>query len=213
MLAASRSIRSSGGRSSRSGMRALVDALSDARPKSPAAASQADNEEAIELAHFPDAMRPPPGAQPPIERDDFPAPPYPYTDPERRRRWSDTYKVIISKLNNLSSLRKFDFVFIESFQGVPASDDEDEVDNKGYIQEAEQKLKKEQAELSKIDTGIAKVFLQDREKDRENLRHRASNVDPRNASRTPSAAREPAYRLRYESPVGACKLYDWMWSE
>ena len=70
----------------------------------------------------------------------------------------------------------------------------------------EQKLKKEHDELSKIDTGIAKVFLQDREKDRENLRHKAANVDPRNASRTPSAAREPAYRLRYESPVGACKL-------
>ncbi|XP_012524059.1 actin-binding LIM protein 2 isoform X5 [Monomorium pharaonis] len=173
----SRSIRSSGGRSSRSGMRALVDALSDTRPKSPA--SQVDNDEPIELAHYPDAMKPPPGAQPPIERDDFPAPPYPYTDPERRRRWSDTYK------------------------GVPTSDDEDDVDNKTYIKEAEQKLKKEQDELSKIDTGIAKVFLQDREKDRENLRHRAANVDPRNASRTPSAAREPTYRLRYESPVGA----------
>lgn len=101
IFTASRSIRSSGGRSSRSGMRALVDALSDARPKSPAAVSQADNEEPIELAHYPDAMRPPPGAQPPIERDDFPAPPYPYTDPERRRRWSDTYKASIS----LSSYR------------------------------------------------------------------------------------------------------------
>ncbi|KOX70759.1 Actin-binding LIM protein 1 [Melipona quadrifasciata] len=168
---------SSGGRSSRSGMRALVDALSETRPKSPA--SQVDNDEPIELAHYPDAMKPPPGAKPPIERDDFPAPPYPYTDPERRRRWSDTYK------------------------GVPASDDEDEVDNKTYIKEVEEKLKKEQDELSKIDTGIAKVFLQDREKDRENLRHKAANVDPRNASRTPSAAREPTYRLRYESPVGA----------
>lgn len=93
-----------------------------------------------------------------------------------------------------------------SIQGVPASDDEDEVDNKTYIKEVEEKLKKEQDELSKIDTGIAKVFLQDREKDRENLRHRAANVDPRNASRTPSAAREPTYRLRYESPVGACEL-------
>lgn len=81
------------------------------------------------------------------------------------------------------------------------------MDNKTYIKEAEQKLKKEQDELSKIDTGIAKVFLQDRERDRENLRHRAANVDPRNASRTPSAAREPTYRLRYESPVGACKLH------
>ncbi|XP_076658254.1 actin binding LIM protein Uncoordinated 115a isoform X7 [Halictus rubicundus] len=173
----SRSIRSSGGRSSRSGMRALVDALSEPRPKSPA--SQVDNDEPIELAHYPDAMKPPPGAKPPIERDDFPAPPYPYTDPERRRRWSDTYK------------------------GVPASDDEDEVDNKTHIKEVEEKLKKEQDELSKIDTGIAKVFLQDREKDRENLRHKAANVDPRNASRTPSAAREPTHRLRYESPVGA----------
>lgn len=92
VFVASRSIRSSGGRSSRSGMRALVDALSDTRPKSPA--SQVDNDEPIELAHYPDAMKPPPGAQPPIERDDFPAPPYPYTDPERRRRWSDTYKVL-----------------------------------------------------------------------------------------------------------------------
>lgn len=74
-------------------MRALVDALSDTRPKSPA--SQVDNDEPIELAHYPDAMKPPPGTQPPIERDDFPAPPYPYTDPERRRRWSDTYKVLL----------------------------------------------------------------------------------------------------------------------
>lgn len=73
-------------------MRALVDALAEPRPKSPVD-SQADHEEPIELAHYPDAMKPPPGVQPPIERDDFPAPPYPYTDPERRRRWSDTYKV------------------------------------------------------------------------------------------------------------------------
>lgn len=77
-------------------MRALVDALSDTRPKSPV--SQVDNEEPIELAHYPDAMKPSPGSQPPIERDDFPAPPYPYTDPERRKRWSDTYKVLFSFL-------------------------------------------------------------------------------------------------------------------
>lgn len=105
-----------------------------------------------------------------------------------------------------SVLRDFFLIRIFLIQGVPASDDEDEVDNKTYIKEAEQKLKKQQDELNKIDTGIAKVFLQDREKDRENLRHKAANVDPRNASRTPSAAREPTYRLRYESPVGACKL-------
>jgi hypothetical protein len=40
-----------------------------------------NNEEPIELAHFPAAKRPEPGEKPKIERDDFPAPPYPYTDP------------------------------------------------------------------------------------------------------------------------------------
>ncbi|XP_057339558.1 actin-binding LIM protein 2 isoform X6 [Microplitis mediator] len=186
----SRSIRSSGGRSSRSGMRALVDALSETRPKSPAAGSQVDNDEPIELAHYPDAMKRPPGAKPPIERDDFPAPPYPYTDPERRRRWSDTYKGVSDDEDDAVT------------DGTDRSDRLDG-ERKNYIKEVEQKLKKEQDELSKIDTGIAKVFLHDIEKDRENLRHRAANVDPRNASRTPSAAREPTYRLRYESPVGA----------
>lgn len=40
-----------------------------------------NNEEPIELAHFPGAKPPKPGEKSKIERDDFPAPPYPYTDP------------------------------------------------------------------------------------------------------------------------------------
>lgn len=45
-------------------------------------------------------FRPRPGDPPRIERDDFPAPPYPYTDPERRRRWSESSKRIsVSDLN------------------------------------------------------------------------------------------------------------------
>lgn len=64
---------------------------------------------------------------------------------------------------------------------------------------------KEEEELSKIATGIGKVFLQN-VREREKLRQwKLAHLDPRNASRTPSAAREPAYRLRYESPVNACK--------
>jgi hypothetical protein len=67
-------------------------------------------------------------------------------------------------------------------------------------------IQKEEEELSKIATGIGKVFLQN-VRDREKLRQwKLAHLDPRNASRTPSAAREPAYRLRYESPVNACKL-------
>lgn len=65
---------------------------------------------------------------------------------------------------------------------------------------------KEEEELSKIATGIGKVFLQsvrEREKQRQ---WKLAHLDPRNASRTPSAAREPAYRLRYESPVNACRF-------
>lgn len=74
----------------RSAMKVLVDTIRSEtpRPKSPAM----NNEEPIELSHYPAARKPPPGEKPKIERDDFPAPPYPYTDPERRRRYSDTYR-------------------------------------------------------------------------------------------------------------------------
>ncbi|XP_044732553.1 actin-binding LIM protein 3 isoform X3 [Chrysoperla carnea] len=163
---------------SKSGMRVLVDTFrtETPRPKSP----HMNNEEPIELAHFPAAKPPKPGEKSKIERDDFPAPPYPYTDPERRRRWSDTYK------------------------GVPSSDDEDEVDAKNNESECEDpKLKREEQELEKIATGIGKVFLQN-VREREKIRQwKAAHLDPRNASRTPSANKEPCYRLRYESPIGA----------
>ncbi|XP_026744803.1 actin-binding LIM protein 3, partial [Trichoplusia ni] len=166
--------------SSRPGMRALVDSIrSDTpRPKSP----HMNNEEPIELSHYPAAYKPPPGTKPKIERDDFPAPPYPYTDPERRRRWSDTYK------------------------GVPDSDDEADGKQNGNVNgngDIDPKLRREERELSKIETGIAQVFLKE-VKEREKLQQwKKQNLDPRNASRTPSASREPLPRLRYSSPVGA----------
>lgn len=94
---------------SRSAMKVLVDSIrtETPRPKSPSM----NNEEPIELSHYPDAKKPLPGEKPKIERDDFPAPPYPYTDPERRRRYSDTYK------------------------GVPGSDDEEQADNKENVKD------------------------------------------------------------------------------
>lgn len=54
-------------------MQALVDNLqsTQTRPKSPAM----NNEEPIELAHYPGAQKPKPTDIPRIERDDFPAPP------------------------------------------------------------------------------------------------------------------------------------------
>ncbi|XP_018898521.1 actin-binding LIM protein 3 isoform X3 [Bemisia tabaci] len=163
---------------SRSGMKALVESIRSEtpRPRSP----HMNNEEPIGLAHFPAAKPPKPDEKPKIERDDFPAPPYPYTDPERRRRWSDSYK------------------------GVPVSDDEegDTVDKS--VQNHVDTSKKEEEELiNKVGTGIGKVFLQ-QVREREKLRQwRQSHLDPRKASRCPSAAKEPAYRLRFQSPINA----------
>lgn len=64
---------------SKSGMKVMAESIRSEtpRPRSP----HMNNEEPIELAHFPDAKKPKPGEKPKIERDDFPAPPYPYTDP------------------------------------------------------------------------------------------------------------------------------------
>ncbi|KAG1663754.1 Actin-binding LIM protein 1 [Nymphon striatum] len=164
---------------SKQGMKALVNTLQYhvPRPKSP----HMNNEEPIGLAHYPDAHPPRPNEPSRIERDDFPAPPFPYTDPERRRRLSGSSK------------------------DVDISDEEDEFieEDDGEKIEDDPRLKKEEQELSKIATGIGKVFLQD-VKERERLRTwKLKHVDPRNASRTPSASKEPQYRLRYDNPINA----------
>lgn len=72
----SSTLKSTGGRSA---MKVLIESIRSEtpRPKSP----HMNNEEPIELAHFPAAKPPPPGEKSKIERDDFPAPPYPYSDP------------------------------------------------------------------------------------------------------------------------------------
>lgn len=76
-ISGSGGLRGSGKWSRTGAMSGLVESLARDRPKSP----HMNNEEPIELAHFPDAHPPKPDDKPKIERDDFPAPPYPYTDP------------------------------------------------------------------------------------------------------------------------------------
>ncbi|VDO81227.1 unnamed protein product, partial [Onchocerca flexuosa] len=60
----------------KTGMQRLTEDLekNTPRPRSP----HMDNEEPIEMAHYPAGHAPEPGIVPPIERADFPAPPYPY---------------------------------------------------------------------------------------------------------------------------------------
>ena len=66
-------------------------------------------------------------------------------------------------------------------------------------------VQREEAELAKISSGIGKVFLQ-QVREREKIRAwRATHLDPRNASRTPSATREPSNRLRFDSSYNACE--------
>ncbi|KAF9813380.1 hypothetical protein SFRURICE_007556 [Spodoptera frugiperda] len=167
---------------SRPGMRALVDSIrgDTPRPKSP----HMNNEEPIELSHYPAAYKPPPGTKPKIERDDFPAPPYPYTDPERRRRWSDTYK------------------------GVADSDDEGDGKVNGKLNgngDIDPKLRREEHELAKIETGIA----QSRPHEPEHLEHSVPcyNVRPgsglRSATLPAALGRPRTCSTLYPPPLAA----------
>ncbi|XP_042219782.1 actin-binding LIM protein 3-like [Homarus americanus] len=166
--------------SSRLGMRVLVDQMQSEtpRPKSP----HMNNEEPIILSHYPGGRKPSSGDVSRIERDDFPAPPYPYTDPdvsERRRRWSGSNKAV----------------------SIDETDEGTELEEDSVVEDP--KLKREEVELSKIATGIGKVFLQ-QVKEREKIRAwKATHLDPRNASRTPAADREPGYKLRFGSSLNA----------
>lgn len=64
------------------------------------------------------------------------------------------------------------------------------------------KTDREIKELSKMtDSGAAKVFLEDLRK----KRLEKASLDPRSSSRMPSAAAEPPYRPRYDSPLFACE--------
>ncbi|KRZ53817.1 Actin-binding LIM protein 1 [Trichinella nativa] len=68
----------------KTGMQKLAEALEDTspRPHSPAM----NNEEPIELSHYPGAHVPAPNEVAPIERDDFPAPPYPYANQMKKSK-------------------------------------------------------------------------------------------------------------------------------
>ena len=153
----------------RSAMRVLVDSfrMETPRPKTPTL----NNEEPIELSHYPGGKKPQPGETSKIDRDDFPAPPCPYTDPERRRRYYD-----------------------ESYKGSN-SDEEDQVDHV-ELENAVPQLKREEEELKKIDSGMGKVLLKDNKERQKYTIWKQSHLDPRNASRTPSASKEPVYKMR-----------------
>lgn len=165
----------------RAGMQAMVDSLRSSTPRSKSPCML--NEEPIELSHYPSGQKPKPNEVPKIERDDFPAPPFPYAEDRLKK---------VEKLHN-----------------EPNGSNDPQQDSTGGEEESEDPhLKKEEEELSKIASGIGKIFLktvQEREKFRKWKR---ANIDPRNASRTPSAKSEPHSRLRYVNPTNASPSRD-----
>lgn len=58
------------------------------------------------------------------------------------------------------------------------------------------KDKKEEQELVKINSGMGSVLLKDMKEQAKIRKYKQSHIDPRNASRTPSASKEPMNRLR-----------------
>ncbi|GMR60509.1 hypothetical protein PMAYCL1PPCAC_30704, partial [Pristionchus mayeri] len=135
-----------------------------------------DNEEPIEMAHYPAGHAPAEGEVPAIERDDFPAPPYPYAVEELKRRLSS------SSIEN------------------DVSDDEFS-DSEKYDEE---KMKKTVQMLEKLEvnSSIAAVMKQNIEESGKKQRL-PLHWDPRNASRTPSAKKMPHLQFRYDTPINA----------
>jgi actin-binding LIM protein len=152
-----------------------MDKASQPRAKSP----HMDNEEPIELAHYPGAHEPDPNEVPAIERDDFPAPPYPYAVEELKRRLSSS--------------------------SVENDDDEDD-DYGDQVKVDEEKIKRNVQALDKYDkeSSIAHVLRQNIEESQKKQRL-PLHWDPRNASRTPSAKKMPHLRFRYDTPINACR--------
>jgi len=163
----------------RTAMTQLVDQIKTStvnRPRSPSM----NNEEPIQLAHYPSGV---PGYRG-IEREDFPAPPFPFSDQERKRRRSGS---------------------IGSNQEQVEEEKPEEVDPA-----TEEKLRRHEEELSKISSGIGKVFLDTIKKTEKIRSARQTNIDPRSAARTPAANKMPKYRLRYDSPAWASPSRDTM---
>ncbi|VDK44128.1 unnamed protein product [Anisakis simplex] len=162
----------------KTGMQRLTEDLERNTPR--AKSPHMDNEEPIEMAHYPGGHAPDPSVLPPIEREDFPAPPYPYAVEELKRRLSS------SSVENAED------------------DDESDEDYEDNAKLDEEKLKRavEQLDTYDKDSSIAHVIKQNLEEAHKKQRL-PLHWDPRNASRTPSAKKMSHLRFRYDTPINA----------
>ena len=85
--------------------------------------------------------------------------------------------------------------------GIIADLDDDDENDRPPL---DAKTVKEMEHLAKMrDSGAAQAMLQEMERRRKT--ETLVPVDPRSASRTPSATHEPGFGTRYESPIFACQ--------
>ncbi|KAL3117465.1 hypothetical protein niasHT_003213 [Heterodera trifolii] len=168
----------------KTGMQRLTEDLERTRPRS--RSSSVDNDEPIELAHFPGAKVPDKDAVPPIDREDFPAPPYPYAVEELKRRLSSS-----------------------SVENDDEEEEEEAVVSVQQANKAEKVMNRAQKVLDDIEqhSSIAHVIKQKLVEDSERKQRLGTDQrlhwDPRNASRTPSAKKMPHLKFRYDTPINA----------
>lgn len=200
-----------------------MDNLSDENPSDDSSAYKQQllaGEEVIELSTYPPARPPMPDEIAPIERDDFPAPPFPVSVSRASHR-SGASSAAGMRSSSRGRVRTAAPTKTMNSNGNTSEDEaeEEKVDDMDLDgsdlsdplemarrQHMHDQLKREELELEKMGHGIGQVFyknIKDREK-----RLRGYRIDPRSASRTPSARHELPRRLRYDNPVNACKSFE-----
>ena len=69
-------------------------------------------------------------------------------------------------------------------------------------------LRRHEETLTKLPSGIGRVFLDTIRQTQSIRRSKVGQVDPRSAARSPAANKVPKYRLRYDSPAWASPSRD-----
>ena len=85
----------------------------------------------------------------------------------------------------------------------PSEANGDSVDGEEKPASVDPKVQRELDELRKVKSGVGDVLLKHLEQKSKAQPH----LDPRSASRTPAADREPMYKTRYQNPIFACELH------
>jgi len=126
------------------------------------------------------------------------------------RYWEAAYCAVhLNRLSDLLNYARFAFSTFSDCRKARRLAFCDSLHALSATRQVELRIEKDIEELSKLrESGAASVILRDLQRKRSE----EQVLDPRSASRTPSASAEPPYRTRYESPIFACKSPAIRWS-